>query len=217
MFRTNNNSNVNFCTISQVLQHRVTYTGQFLDLYWAIPYYVTRFWENRPYGDYCHFNLWAKIYTQLTYHGFSNYDSTKKYYPLSSSWRWSDAHASLHLSRRSVSFGPLVPPLIACNGEMFTWRQCYYSNGSGLTSTSVLQLACSHNQTAVQMAIDARILSQEDSRIAVNRQQTVQHTLTIGGRIRKSRDCKRLHSIHNRCPIKYILSWKNVLQVLRIE
>ena len=98
-----------------------------------------RIWENRPYGDYCWFELWAKIYTRPTYHGFSDYHSTKKYYPLPSSWRWSDAHTSPHLFRRSVSFGPLVPPLIACNGEMFTWRQCYYGNGSGSTSVSVFQ------------------------------------------------------------------------------
>ena len=44
-------------------------------------------------------------------------------------------------------------------------------------SVIVLQLACSHNQTALQVAIGTSVLSQKDSKIAVNHQQTVQHTL----------------------------------------
>ena len=101
----------------------------------------------------------------------------KKYYLLPSFWRWTDAHTSPHLSRRSVSFGPLISPLITCNGEMLTWCRCYYGIDSGMTSICVLQLACSHDGTALQVALDTSILFQEDCRVAVNREQSVQHTL----------------------------------------
>ena len=139
--------------------------------------------------------VWAKICTQLTYHALSGDHSTKKYYPLLSSWCWSDAHTSPHLFRQSISFGPLVLPLIVCNGEMLTWCQCYYGNNSGSTSVSVFQLVCSHNQTALQVALDSSTLFQEDSRITVNHQQTIQHTLwPVGGHVCKSHDCKRLHA-----------------------
>ena len=133
-------------------------------------------WENRHYGNCC-FELWAKIYTWLPYHGFSDYHTMKSYYPLPFSWRWSDVHTSPHLSRWRISFCSLVPPLITFNGEMLTWRQCYYGYSSCSMSVSVLPLACSHNQTALQVAIDGSTLSQEDSRIIVNHQQTVQRTL----------------------------------------
>ena len=103
--------------------------------------------------------------------------TTMKYYPLPSSWHWSDTNMSLHLSKWSISFRPLILPLIVCSGEMLTWCQCYYGNDSSLTFVSVLRLACSHDQTALQLAIDATALFQEDGRIAVNRQQTVQHIL----------------------------------------
>ena len=43
-----------------------------------------------------------------------------------------------HLCRRNVSFGPLVPSLIACNREMLTWCQDYHGNDSGSTSVGVL-------------------------------------------------------------------------------
>ena len=87
---------------------------------------------------------------------------------------------------------------------------------------SVLQLACSHEQTALQVAIDASTLSQEDSRIAIICLQTVQHTLTIIGCVQKLCDWKSLHSIrksllHNHCTIKCILSQNNVSTVPRIK
>ena len=76
--------------------------------------------------------------------------------------------------------------------------------------------------TALQVSIDASTISQEDSRIAVNCQRIVQHTLTIGGCVCELQDCKRLHSIqksllHNHCAIKHILSQNNDLPVLRIK
>ena len=143
----------------------------------------------------------------------------KKYNPLPSFWCWSDSHTSSQLSRRNISFHPLILSLIACNGEMLTWCLCYYGNDSGLTSISVLQLACSHDQTVLQVAIDASTLSQEDTRIAVIHQQAVQHTLTVSGLVRKPRDFKRLHSIwksllHNHCTIKRVLFRNNVSTVL---
>ena len=142
-------------------------------------YTCNRIWKNQPYGDYCRFELWAKIYTQLTYHVFSDYHSTKKIlsfaFLLAPKW-WLYEPA---LAQANVSFGPLVLPLIACNGETLTWLQCYmyYGSDSGSTSISVLQLACSHDQASLQVAVDTSILFQEDSRIAVNHQRTIQHTL----------------------------------------
>ena len=60
----------------------------------------------------------------------------------------------------------------------------------------MVTIVASHGQTLLQVAIDASTLFQEDSRITVNCQQTVQHTLTVGGRVYKSHDLKCLHSIH---------------------
>ena len=125
-------------------------------------------WQKWLYADYFCFELLAKIYTQLTYMVFQIITPRKKYYPLPSS-----CHTSSHWSR---SFGPLVPPLFGCNWEMLTWHECFYDNGSGSTSVIVLPLACSYNQTALQVVIDISKLFQEDSRIAVNCHWTVQRT-----------------------------------------
>ena len=39
-------------------------------------------WENWPYGNYCWFELWAKIYTQPIYHGFFRLSLYKKIFCL---------------------------------------------------------------------------------------------------------------------------------------
>ena len=107
------------------------------DIYIYIYIYMTGFGKTDwPYRDYCWFELWAK-YT-LDWLTFA--------FLLALKW----CLYELVLVQTKSFFCPLILPLITCNGEMLTW--CY-GNNSGSMSVSVLQLACSHDQTALQVAL----------------------------------------------------------------